>query len=264
MPRLSANLGFLFADRPLAARVVAARAVGFRAVEFHAQYEMAAAELRGVLDREGVVPLSFNTPPGPGGEFGLAGIPGCEIAFAEAVERAASYVATVGGLALHCIAGAVVGADNRRPHLDVMVSNLAQCAAVAARYGINLWIEMINQRDRPGYLLHTVEEAAMVIRETGQSNVKMIFDTYHVQIMQGDVIRRIENTLDVIGHVQIAAVPDRGEPDQGELDHAFLMTVLDRLGYTGWVGAEYRPRTGCTEDGLGWIARLAEREAAIL
>jgi hydroxypyruvate isomerase len=173
---------------------------------------------------------------------------------------ALDWVVAVGGTAVHCVAG--VAAEVTTRHRDTLVANLAAAADRAAPHGIAILVEMINQRDRPGFVIRSIEEAAAIVRDTGHAGVRVMFDTYHVQIMQGDVVRRLARHLDVIGHVQVAAVPDRGEPDAGELDHAFVLAELDRLGYAGWVGAEYRPRSGSTTAGLGWRDRLAARGVA--
>jgi len=257
MPKLSANLGFLFDDRPILDRVAASGAAGFRAVEFHWPFEIPPAAMRAALAAAGTVPLAVNVPLGGPDDFGLASAPGREVAFRETFATALDWVVAVGGTAVHCVAG--VAAEVTARHRDTLTANLADAAARAAPHGIAILVEMINQRDRPGFVIRSIEEAAAIVRDTGHANARVMFDTYHVQIMQGDVVRRLERHLDVIGHVQVAAVPDRGEPDGGELDHAFVLSELDRLGYTGWVGAEYRPRAGRTEDGLGWRDRLAAR-----
>jgi hydroxypyruvate isomerase len=139
------------------------------------------------------------------------------------------------------------------------VENLQLASDMAAQAGVELLVEPINTRDKPGYVLTTVEQAADIIGRTGRQNIKIMFDCYHVQIMQGDLTRRLQQQLELIGHVQIAAVPSRGEPHAGEVNYPHIMATLQRLGYTGWIGAEYKP-AGRTEDGLGWRSALNPAE----
>jgi hydroxypyruvate isomerase len=141
----------------------------------------------------------------------------------------------------------------------VFVHNLQLAAEMAGRARMTILIEPINHRDKPGYFLHRVEQAASIIERVGRRNVKIMFDCYHTQIMQGDLIRRLEAHLDLIGHVQIAAVPSRAEPDEGEVNYPEVCRALDRMGYDGWIGAEYKPR-GRTQDGLGWLAAWSALE----
>jgi hydroxypyruvate isomerase len=249
MPRFSANLGFLFADRPLPERIAAAAAAGFPAIELHWPYDVPAAEIRAAIDRAGVAMLNLNMPVGAAGEFGLGALPGREGEFAAAFETALSYGEAIGASAVHCVAGLV---QEGAAAEATFVANLRQVADKAARGGMTILIEPMNPRDRPGYLLSRVEQAAAIIAATERRNVKIMFDAYHVQITQGDLTRRLEAHLPLVGHIQIAAVPDRGEPDSGEVDFGWLCGWLDRSGYAGWVGAEYQPR-GRTEDGLGWL-----------
>ncbi len=250
MPRLAANLGLLFADRPLLERFGAAAAAGFQAVELQFPYAEAASAVRREVDRHGLTMLGLNTAPGRPGESGLAAVPGREADFGAQFAQALDYAGAIGASAVHCMAGLVP--PEQRPAADkVFVANLARAAALAAPRNVTLLIEPINSRDRPDYFLTRAEQAADVIARVGQPNVKLQFDFYHLQIMGGDLIRRFERYLPVIGHVQIAAVPSRAEPDEGEIDYPAVLAAIDRLGYRGWVGAEYRPR-GRTEDGLAW------------
>jgi hydroxypyruvate isomerase len=258
MPRFSANLGFLFADRPDLERIGAAAAAGFEAVEMHWPYQVPAAEMRAALARHQVTMLGLNTPVGnaAAGDFGLAALPGRESEFAQAFEQALSYGSAIGATAVHCMAG-VAAADDAAAAERTFVANLREAADKAAQASMTILIEPINHRDKPNYFLHHIEQAAAIIGQVGRSNVRIMFDCYHTQIMQGDLTRRLEAYLDVIGHVQIAAVPSRAEPDEGEIDYRDICRTLDRLGYDGWVGAEYKPR-GRTEDGLGWLKALAD------
>ena len=151
----------------------------------------------------------------------------------------------------------VVAADARAAAELTFVENLKAAADKAAQAGMTVLLEPINHRDRPDYFLHTIEQAASIIGQVGRRNVKIMFDCYHTQIMQGDLTRRLKDHLDLIGHVQIAAVPSRAEPDEGEIDYRDICRTLDRLGYDGWIGAEYKPR-GRTEDGLGWLSAWSD------
>jgi len=200
------------------------------------------------LGKHGLTQLGVNTPQCP--EFGLAALPGRERDFDAAFGRALDYVTAIGGTAIHCMTGVVP--VNERPAAErVFSANVTRAAAAAAKANITVLIEPINPRDRPGYFLNHVEQAADLIGKIGAPNVRMQFDFYHVQIIGGDLIKRFEKFLPVIGHLQIAAVPTRHEPDEGEINYPALFATIDKLGYTGWVGCEYKPRTR-TEDGIGW------------
>jgi 2-dehydrotetronate isomerase len=250
MPRLAANLGWLFAERPFLERFGAAAAAGFAAVELLSPYEHAPAAVRAELERFGLSQLGINTPLGREGESGLAALPGREREWREAFARALDYAAAIGARSIHCLAGCVP--PEKRPAAEtVFVGNLAAAAAEAAKAGIMLLLEPLNLRDRPDYFLSRVEQAADIVRKVGAPNLRIQFDFYHVQIMSGDLIRRFEAHLPLIGHVQIASVPERREPDEGEVNYPHILAALDRLGYAGFVGCEYRPH-GRTEDGLGW------------
>ncbi len=254
MPRFSANLGFLFSDLPDIERVTAAATAGFKAVEMHWPYHVPATQMRDALIRNQVAMLGLNTPVGnaAAGDFGLGALVGREDEFQQAVDQALSYGAAIGAAAVHCMAG-VVPADASMEAERTFVANLTVAADKAAQAGMTVLIEPINHQDRPGYFLHHIEQAASILEEARRSNVRIMFDCYHTQIMQGDLTRRITRYLDLIGHIQIAAVPSRAEPDEGEIDYSDICRTLDRLGYSGWIGAEYKPR-GRTEDGLGWLS----------
>ena len=251
MPRFAANLGYLFTERPLLERVDAAAAAGFKAIELQFPYDVPAAAMKAAIERNALTLLGLNTPPGEReGEFGLAAVPGRERDWQVLFARALDYASAVGASAIHCLAGKVP--PDQRPAADrTYVANLMRSADLAAEKNIVLLIEPINSRDRPNYFLNHVEHAADVIAKAGKPNIRMQFDFYHVQIVGGDLIHRLEKFLPVIGHLQCAAVPVRHEPDGGEINYPAVFEVVDRLGYRGWIGAEYRPR-GRTEDGLGW------------
>jgi hydroxypyruvate isomerase len=258
MPRFSANLGFLFADRPEIGRIAAAAQSGFEAVEMHWPYHVPAHEIRNALMSSHVAMLGLNMSIGnaEAGEFGLGALPGRDSEFRQAFDHALSYGTAIGATAIHCLAGVVLANDWNTAE-RTFVTNLREAADRAAQAGLTILIEPMNHHDRPGYFLHQVEQAAAIIEQVERSNIKIMFDCYHVQIMQGDLIKRLKSNLDLIGHIQIAAVPSRAEPDEGEVDYQEICRVLDSLGYEGWIGAEYKPR-GRTEEGLGWLSVLSD------
>jgi hydroxypyruvate isomerase len=258
LSRLSANLGFLWPDRPLLARIEAAADAGFDAVEMHWPFDTPPATVAEICAARGLVLLGVNTPPGDRpGDFGLAALPGREGEFAEGFARTLDWARQAGASMIHVMAG--VTPDEPATEA-VLVANLRRAADLAGAFGITLLLEAINPRDRPGYFYSRVERAAGIIALADRPYLALMFDVYHVGVGQGDVLRRLERFLPLIGHVQIAAVPSRAEPDEGEIDHAEVLRHLDRLGYAGRVGCEYRPR-GDTDAGLVWRNRLAARSA---
>jgi hydroxypyruvate isomerase len=252
MPRFAANLAYLFTERPFMERFGAAAAAGFRAVELQFPYDHAPAAVKAALDRHGLTMLGINTAAGRTavGEFGLAAVPGREAEFAAVFRQALDYIVAIGGRQIHCLAGKVP--PEQRPAAEaVFIANLAGAADAARERDITLLIEPINPRDRPDYFLTRAEHAAAIIAKVGRPNLRIQFDFYHAQIMGGDLIRRFERHLPAVGHVQIAAVPSRQEPDEGEVSYPGIFAMLDHLGYPDWVACEYRPR-GRTEEGLAW------------
>jgi hydroxypyruvate isomerase len=255
MLRFSANLGFLWAESPLVERVRAARTAGFDAVEFHFPYDVPAADLKAVLAEAGPLPVvSLNTRRGDpaAGEFGLCALPGREAEGLAAIDEAIAYGQAIGAASVHVMAGII-----RPEHFDTaertFAAALDHAGREAERAGMEVVIEPINQRDAPGYFLRDTAHVAHLIEQVGRPNVKMLFDCYHTQITEGDLTRRLERHMPIIGHIQIAAVPSRAEPDEGEIAYDRLLETIEALGYRGFVGAEYRPR-GRMEDGLGWLA----------
>ncbi|MEJ0084966.1 MAG: TIM barrel protein [Pseudomonadota bacterium] len=251
MQKFSANLGFLWPDRPVSDRVVAAAAAGFRAVEFHWPYDVPAASLRRTCREVGVEALALNTPPGDmqAGEYGLGALPGREADFFAGFDRACDYAREIGARFVHVMAGVPREADGERARAT-LADNLRLAAERA--HDLVLLLEPLNARDRPGYFFSTAEKVAATIDQVGAANLRMMFDVYHVAIAQGDVLTRLERYLPTIGHVQIAAVPSRAEPDQGEIAYGAIFSALDRLGYRGWIGCEYRPQES-TDEGLRWL-----------
>lgn len=258
MPRFAANLGYLFTERPLIERFGAAAAAGFQAVELQFPYDTSATAVKAEIERHGLKILGTNTARGSANEFGLAALPGRERDFAALFQQALDYITAIGGTAIHCLAGHV--APEQRPAAErTFIGNLERAADAAADKGITCLIEPINPRDRPNYFLNHVEHAADIVAKLGRPNVRVQFDFYHAQIVGGDLIARFEKHLPVVGHVQVASVPERHEPDEGEINYRAIYAAVDRLGYRGWVAAEYRPR-GRTEDGLGWAEPYGVRQ----
>lgn len=257
MPRFAANLSWLFTERPFPERFAAAASCGFAGVEFLFPYDYPPVDVARWAEEAGVEVVMFNLPPGDwaAGERGLAGVPGREEEFREAVATALDYADALGVARLHAMAGVVPPGVAREEAWLCYLRNLRAAAGLLAESGRTLLIEPINRRDMPGYLLATLEDALAAVEAVGAANLRVQADLYHLQIEGGDMTRRLEAAMPQIGHVQVAAVPDRGEPDRGELNHAHLFALLDAAGYGGWVGCEYRPR-GRTEDGLGWLASL--------
>lgn len=254
MPRFAANLSMMYTELPFLARFGAAAADGFEAVEYLFPYAFPPEAIVAELTQHRLTQALFNLPPGDwdAGERGLACHPGREAEFADSVQQALRYARATGCLRLHAMAGLLPAAVVPEQARDTYLTNLRLAARAVAAEGITLLIEPINSRDMPGYFLSLQQQAADVLREVGEPNLKIQFDCYHCQIMEGDLSRRFEKHLPDIGHVQIAGVPDRHEPDQGELNYPHLFDHFDRLGYSGFVGCEYRPRAK-TSDGLGWL-----------
>lgn len=248
MTRLSANLGFLWTELSLPDAVRRAGAAGFEAVEAHWPYETPLADLRAALDETGLPLLGINTVRGEPGENGLAALKGREADARAAIDQAVDYAAAAGAGAVHVMAG-FHGDD------ATFIENLRYAAGRAEPHGIKILIEPLNHRDAPDYFLTGVEQAADIIARAGGDTIRIMFDFYHIQINQGDVLRRFEAHLPVIGHVQFASVPARAEPDEGELCYARILPAIAEMGWTGFVGAEYKPRT-TTDAGLAWMEGL--------
>jgi len=255
MPRFAANLSMLFTELPFAQRFAAAAAAGFEGVEFLFPYEHAPHDVACWLQESKLVNVLFNLPPGnwAGGERGMAALPGREAEFRAGVARAIDYALALGTPRLHMMAGLLPAGADPALHRATYLANLGYAAEQLGRHGIELMIEPINGRDMPGYFLVTQQQAHALRLECGEPNVKVQMDFYHAQIVEGDLATRLRENFAGIGHVQIAGVPGRHEPDVGEINYRYLFGLLDELGYDGWVGCEYRPR-GATLDGLGWFA----------
>jgi hydroxypyruvate isomerase len=254
MPRFAANLSFLFPEIPFLARFEAAARVGFRGVECLFPYDFPAAALAERLHASGLDQVLFNLPAGDwdAGERGLAAIPGREAAFAAGVERALAYARVLNCRQVHAPAGIPPASLSRQACEAVYIHNLRYAAELLKAHGIRLLIEPINNvRDIPGYFLNTATQARQIIEAVGSDNLFLQMDLYHCQIMTGDLAESIRQHFGHISHFQIAGNPGRHEPDVGEINYPYLFTLIDELGYTGWIACEYRPRR-TTLAGLGW------------
>ena len=254
MPRFAANLTMMYGEHAFLDRFEAAARDGFRAVEFLFPYEFDVHDIRSRLDAHGLTQVLFNAPPGNWAkeERGLASLPGRQEEFQASIWHALEYAAVLGNERLHVMAGLIQPGLFRSAHRAVYVENISWAAAQAAGQGITVLIEPINGRDMPGYFIHRQEEAHAICAEIGASNLRVQFDFYHAQIVEGDLSVKLREQITGIGHIQVAGVPDRHEPDEGELNYPYLFRLVDELGYSGWIGCEYRPRAR-TSDGLGWM-----------
>lgn len=254
MPRFAANLSMLYPQHEFLDRFAAAAADGFEAVEFLFPYDYSATELKQRLSDNGLVQALFNAPPGDwaAGERGIATLPGREDEFRSGFDRALEYAAVLGNTRVHVMAGLLTAESDRARHHGVYQQNLAYAADQAGKAGITVLLEPINTRDMPGFFLNRQDQAQAICKEVGATNLKVQFDCYHCQIVEGDLATTLRRDFDRIGHIQIAGVPDRHEPDQGEVNYPYLFELMDHLGYDGWVGCEYRPK-GDTSTGLQWL-----------
>jgi hydroxypyruvate isomerase len=258
MPRFAANLSMLYPEHAFLDRFAAAAADGFKAVEYLFPYEHDPAELARRLQAHGLEQVLFNAPPGDfaAGERGIACLPGRKDEFRAGIATALGYAQALACPRVHVMAGLVPPDADRAALRATYLGNLAWAAAQAAPRGVDVLIEPINTRDIPGYFLNRQAEAHAIIDEVGADNLKVQMDLYHLQIVEGDVAMKLRRYLPTgkVGHLQIAGVPLRHEPDQGELNHDYLFDVIDELGYPGWIGCEYRP-AGSTSAGLVWLKR---------
>ncbi len=256
MPRFAANLSMMFTERAFLDRFDAAAEAGFGAVEYLFPYEHSPADIAERLKRNNLTQALFNLPPGDfaAGERGLAALQGRFDEFRASVDRALDYAAATGAKRLHMMAGLASSSDPRA--LVSYQGALELAARKLGEAGVDLVIEPINSRNMPGYFLDDFGLAERIIADSGMANVKLQFDIYHRQIMHGDVTMALRRLMPITGHVQIASVPSRNEPDGEELNYPFLFEELDSLGYDGYVGCEYNPR-GRTTDGLGWFKPYA-------
>ena len=254
MPRFAANLTMMFNEVDFLDRFEAAARAGFKGVEYLFPYEYDAGELAERLKANGLTQVLHNLPAGDwdAGERGIACHPDRVGEFQEGVDRAIEYATALGCNQVNCLAGAAPEGVAPEVLRETLVSNLRFAAPKLGGAGIRLLIEPINTRDIPGFFVCRTAQARSIIEEVGSDNLGLQHDIYHMQVMEGDLAPTIEGNLDIIEHVQIADTPGRNEPGTGEISYPFLFDLLDRVGYGGWVGCEYRPLT-TTEAGLGWI-----------
>lgn len=255
MPKFAANLSMMFNDVPFLDRFAAAADCGFTAVEYLFPYDHPAELVAEHRQAAGLAQALFNMPPGDwaAGERGMAALPGREPDFAAALDTAIAYGKVIGTPILHMMAGLAPAADPQA--IATYRENLKRATDRTGEAGIGLVIEPINGRDMPGYFLNDFNRAVDFIAEMDSAHVKLQFDVYHRQILHGDVIKALRQMAPVIGHIQIASVPDRHEPMTGELDDRRIFAEIDAIGYQGYIGCEYRPAAG-TREGLGWMSRL--------
>ncbi|SNS90726.1 hydroxypyruvate isomerase family protein [Tropicimonas sediminicola] len=253
MTTFSANLGFLWADRPLPDAIRTAHAAGFDAVECHWPFDTPPEEIVSALRETGLEMLSLNTRRGDvaAGDNGLLALPGRETEAQAAIDEAIAYAHAIGTRRIHAMAGVAEGPQAR----ETYVANLTEACGKAAAHGITLLIEPLNRHDAPGYFLTTTDQARAIIEEVGAGNLMLMFDCYHVQRTEGDVTGRLADLLPLVGHIQFASVPDRGAPDHGELFYPFVFERIAALGWSAPLGAEYRTGgdTGAT---LGWLRAM--------
>ncbi|AYG61583.1 hydroxypyruvate isomerase [Rhizobium jaguaris] len=254
MPKFSANLSFLYQNLPFLDRFAAAAKDGFLGLEYLGPYAEPKEKVADALKANGLRQVLFNLPSGDwaGGERGIACLPDRVQEFRDGVATALDYAAVLDCKRLNVISGLIPKGADPETLERVLVDNLRYAAPRMADAGIKLLIEPINLRDMPGFFLSTTDHAERILDKVGSDNLYIQYDFYHMQIMQGDLIRTFERLKDRIAHVQIADNPGRNEPGTGEINYSFILSELDRLGYDGWVGCEYRPKAG-TSEGLGWM-----------
>ncbi|WP_425353570.1 hydroxypyruvate isomerase family protein [Roseovarius aestuariivivens] len=251
----SANLGFLWTDRPLPDAIRAAHEAGFDAVECHWPYDVPPAQVAAALNETGLPMLGLNTLRGAPGENGLAALPGREAEARAAIDQAVGYAAEIGAQAVHVMAGIAEGDAARATFLE----NLRYACDQTSDTGLTFLIEPLNAADEPGYFLRTTDQARAILDDLALPNVRLMFDCYHVARTEGDVPARLEALHGYLGHIQIAAVPDRGPPDHGELDYREVFARIAALGWTRPIGAEYHAAAP-TDDTLGWLRAARRRQ----
>ena len=263
MPRFSANLSFLFTEVPFLERFAEAAHAGFRGVECAFPYDGTAAEIAAQLKQNRLEMVLFNAPPGDwaAGERGTASLPDREHEFAASFVTALRYAQTLSCKRVHVMAGLVAvdaDAQRRARARATLVRNLRFACGEAQAQGVTVLIEPLNPRDMPGYFYSTQREAHAIRAEVGAPNLKVQMDLYHAQIVEGDLTENIRRWLPQVGHIQIAGVPGRHEPDIGEVNYSWIFRLLEELRYDGWIGCEYKPQQN-TAAGLTWLYRLLDR-----
>lgn len=254
MKQLSANISFMFSDVPFLERFERAKNAGFSAVEFHFPYEHDPQIVKAKLVENNLKLVLFNTAAGDvaAGEWGLGSVPKRKEGFRSHITQALDYAKVLEPIFIHVMCGKC-DPNQRDLAKETYIENLHWVTRQSSE--ITFLVEALNQRDMPGYFLSHQKDSAEIVNAVNQPNLKLMFDLYHVQIMDGDVTKNLEKFLPLIGHIQIAAVPTRHEPDEGELNYKHVFQKLKELNYTGYIGCEYKPRAK-TEDGLKWISQL--------
>jgi len=258
MPKFSANLSWLFSEVDFLDRFDAAAKAGFTGIEFGLPYSYKKEQLVEKLQKSGLVQVLFNLPAGDWdkGERGIACLPDRANEFQEGVGKAIDYAGALGCKQVNCLVGLVPKGSNPLQLHDTVVRNLSFAAGELKKAGVRLLIEPCNSKDMPGFYVNYTAEALKLIEEVASDNLFVQYDVYHAQVMEGNLANTIEKNLAHIGHIQIADNPGRHEPGTGEVNFPYLFAHLDRIGYTGWVGCEYKPAAK-TEAGLGWRTAAA-------
>ena len=259
MPKFAANLSFLFTELPFMDRFEAAAKAGFRAVEYMAPYPYAAAELKAALQANGLTQALFNLPAGDwdGGERGIACVPGREAEFKTGVSSAINYGQALGCTKVNCLSGKLPRGVTRAAAQATLISNLTYAASELKKAGVLCMMEPINSLDIPGYFVNRTMEALAIFDQIDSDSLKVQYDIYHAQRMEGELANTLKNYLTRIGHIQLADNPGRNEPGTGEINYPWLFKHIDAIGYDGWLGCEYKPKT-TTFDSLGWMLALTE------
>lgn len=255
MPRFAANLTMMFTEVPFMERFAAAARAGFTGVEFLFPYAFEPGRIADALQTHGLSLVLHNLPAGnwEGGERGIACLPDRVTEFRDGVDKAIAYATALRCPRLNCLAGLLSPTADADLARRTLVDNLRHAAAALSAAGIAFVLEPVNTRDVPGFFVNRTRQALAIMDEVGSDHLKLQFDIYHTQVMEGDLTPSLEACFPRIGHVQLADNPGRHEPGTGEIAYPFLFDRLDALGYAGWVGCEYKPRQG-TEAGLGWFA----------
>lgn len=258
MPRFSANLSMLFTEVPFLDRFAAAAKGGFKGVEYVGPYDYPPEQIAELLHSNGLTQVLFNMPAGnwSAGERGLGCLPDRVGEFQDSVETTIRYAKALGTSQVNCLSGVKPNDVSAEKAEETFIANLRFAAEQLKAAGVLLISEPINFYDMPGFFLNRSAQAMAIFDKVGSDNLKLQYDIYHMQRMEGELANTIERLMPRIGHFQIAGNPKRTEPDQGEINYPFLFDLIDGLGYDGWIGAEYKP-VAKTEDGLGWLARFS-------
>ncbi|QNK31197.1 HPr family phosphocarrier protein [Serratia sp. JUb9] len=254
MPKFAANLSMMFTELPFLDRFAAAADAGFKAVEFLFPYDYPAEQLAEQLRQHGLQQVLFNTAPGDAaaGEWGLAALPGREAEARADIDCALEYALALGCPNVHVMAGVVPAGADPAAYRTAFIDNLRYAADAFAPHGVNVMIEALSPQVKPNYLFSSQHQAAVLQAQVDRPNLFIQFDFFHAQLVDGNISGLMQALAGRYGHIQIAGVPDRHEPDSGELNYPWLFEQLDRLGYGGWIGCEYQPRAA-TDAGLAWV-----------